>query len=491
MSIRPRCLPVPALAWLLAALLACLMAACSGGGGSAGGPAPAPSPSPPPAASSGSLAVGIGGLPAGATAAVHLSGPNNFSRDLAQSTSLGELVPGSYTLSASLVAVGATGYAPTPLSQQANVVAGATTSASIAYAATSLALAAREVASAVDPVFLTAPPGDARQFVVERAGRIRILQNGSFLTPPFADLSARVQTAGEGGLLSMAFDPAYTSNGRFYLYYTDAGQNIVVERMQVSANPNLADPASSLVILRIAHPNFQNHYGGLLAFGADGYLYLGTGDGGSAGDPPRNAQNLNSLLGKLLRIDVSTASTAQPYAIPASNPYQNQAGRRGEIWAAGLRNPWRYTFDAGLLIIADVGQDHREEIDVAAASAGGLNYGWNIVEGSLCYNATSCELSGLTAPVLEYAHEGGACSITGGFVYRGAVLPELAGHYFYSDYCAGFLRSGIASSSSLGSQRDWGLAPIGNVLSFGRDGQGELYLLAGSGKIYRLERASP
>lgn len=303
------------------------------------------------------------------------------------------------------------------------------------------------------------------------------------------DISARVLVAGEGGLLSMAFDPGFAANGRVYVYYTDAGQNIVVERFTVPANANVIDPASGLVIIRIPHPTFQNHFGGLVAFGPDGYLYIGTGDGGGAGDPPRNAQNLNVLLGKMLRLDVSAASTAQPYAIPPGNPYINQSARRGEIWASGLRNPWRYSFDGNQLYIADVGQDRREEIDVAVSTAGGLNYGWNITEGTLCYGAASCDLTGLTAPVFEYDHGGTACSITGGFVYRGAALPELAGHYFYSDYCAGFLKSGIVSGGALSSQRDWGLTGLGNIVSFGRDGQGELYLISATGKIYRIARA--
>lgn len=472
-----RCLPS-----LFLVLFACL-SACSGGGGSPG------STTPPPAATTGSLAVTVAGLPAGGLGAVHISGPNNYVRDLTQTTSIADLAPGNYTLTATLVAVGGAAYTPAPLSQSASVAAGATASATVSYAGAALALTALEVASAVNPVFLTAPPGDSRLFVVERAGRIRILQNGSFLPAPMLDISARVLVAGEGGLLSMAFDPGFAANGRVYVYYTDAGQNIVVERFTVPANANVIDPATGLVIIRIPHPTFQNHFGGLVAFGPDGYLYIGTGDGGGAGDPPRNAQNLNVLLGKMLRLDVSAASTAQPYAIPPGNPYLNQSARRGEIWASGLRNPWRYSFDGNQLYIADVGQDRREEIDVAVSTAGGLNYGWNITEGTLCYGAAICDLTGLTAPVFEYDHGGTACSITGGFVYRGAALPELAGHYFYSDYCAGFLKSGMVSGGALSSQRDWGLTGLGNIVSFGRDGQGELYLISATGKIYRIARA--
>jgi glucose/arabinose dehydrogenase len=329
------------------------------------------------------------------------------------------------------------------------------------------------------PTFLTAPPGDTRQFIVERAGRILIMQNGALLADPFLDLRAVTDVAGEAGLLSMAFDPGYAVNGRFYVYRINANHEILVERYTVSLDANRADAASGIVIIRIPHPTFTNHYGGLVAFGPDGYLYLGTGDGGSAGDPNGNAQNLGSLLGKLLRLDVSNASAATPYRIPAGNPYQNQTGSRPEIWAVGLRNPWRFTFDADKLYIADVGQDQREEIDVAAASQGGLNYGWNRMEGSICYQSASCDKSGLVLPLLDYSHADAStpCSITGGFVYRGTAIPELAGRYFYSDYCAGFLRSVLASGGSATEQRDWNVVKPGQVVSFGRDGQGELYVL--------------
>jgi glucose/arabinose dehydrogenase len=339
------------------------------------------------------------------------------------------------------------------------------------------------------PTFLTAPPGDARQFIVERAGRILVMQNGALLAQPFLDIRTLTDVTGEGGLLSMAFDPGYATNGRFYVYRTNASHDIVVERYTVSADPNRADAASGITIIRIPHPNFTNHYGGLLAFGPDSYLYLGTGDGGSAGDPNGNAQNPNSLLGKLLRLDVGKASAAAPYAIPSTNPYRNQAGSRPEIWALGLRNPWRFAFDADQLVIADVGQDQREEINVESSAQGGLNYGWRLMEGSACYQAQSCDRSGLALPVLEYSHSdaGNPCSITGGYVYRGSAIPELAGRYVYSDYCAGFLRSFLAAGRTASEQRDWSVSKVGQVVSFGRDGQGELYVLAGSG-IWKLVR---
>jgi glucose/arabinose dehydrogenase len=341
------------------------------------------------------------------------------------------------------------------------------------------------------PTFLTAPPGDTRQFVVERAGRILIMQNGALLSQAFLDIRALTDVAGEGGLLSMAFDPGYATNGRFYVYRTNLNRDIVVERYTVSGDPNRADGASGITIIQIAHPTFTNHFGGLVAFGPDGYLYLGTGDGGSAGDPPGNAQNLNSLLGKLLRLDVRNASASVPYTIPATNPFRSQAGARPEIWAYGLRNPWRYTFDADRLYIADVGQAQREEIDLEAASQGGLNYGWNRMEGTACYQAQTCSSSGLALPVLEYSHAdaGSPCSITGGYVYRGAAIPELAGRYFYSDYCAGFLRSFVALERTVSEQRDWNVAKPGQVMSFGRDGQGELYVLTAS-SILKIVKGS-
>lgn len=299
-----------------------------------------------------------------------------------------------------------------------------------------LRLALRELASVPGAVFAAAPQGDARVFIVERAGRIRILQGGALLATPFLDISSRVSTQGEGGLLSIAFHPQYASNGILFLYYTDLGNNIVIERHRASANANLAETGAGLVIIRIAHPTYTNHFGGLVAFGPDGMLYLGTGDGGGSGDPDRNAQNPASLLGKMLRLDVSASTPMQPYAVPPTNPGLT------EVWAMGLRNPWRYTFDGGKLYIADVGQDRREEVNIVATGQGGLNYGWNTMEGTQCYNAGACIQGGLTLPAFEYEHganDANGCSITGGHVYRGSAIAELAGHYFYSDYCKGFL----------------------------------------------------
>lgn len=469
-----------------ALLLACclsLLASCGGGGGHH-----------PPAAGTGSLSVSIGGLPAGVAGAVTVGGPDGYSRALTVSSTLDGLAPGTYTVGAASVIQGTGSLAPTPVTQQVQVSAGATASASVAYAAAApLALRLQEVVSGLNaPIFLTAPPADSRLFILERAGRIRVVQNGNLLATPFLDISSLTTTSGERGLLSLAFHPQYASNGYFFIYYTNLAGDIVIERRQVSAgNANVADPLSALTILTIAHPGFSNHYGGLLSFGPDGYLYAGTGDGGGAGDPPGNAQNTNVLLGKLLRLDVGASSMAQPYTIPPGNPFAGTAGGRGEIWAYGLRNPWRYAFDvpARLLYIADVGQANREEVNARAVGQAGNNYGWNIMEGTQCYNSASCNQAGLVLPVVEYGHDSaGGCSITGGYVYRGTALPELAGQYLYSDYCSGWLKSFSYSNGAASAVTDWGIANVGNILSFGQDAQNELYMLSGTGRVYRIVR---
>ena len=464
-----------------------LLAACGGGGGN-----PGSIPAPDPGTTTGALQVNINALPAGTNAAVRVTGPNNFTQDLTGSQTLNGLVPGSYTVAASIVTVGSGTYTPTPATQNVTVTAGATASATVAYGAGALTLALSQVGGNFDdPVFVAAPADDERLFVVERGGTIRVLQNGTALTAPWLDISGRVFTEGEGGLLSMAFDPDFARNGYFYVYYIDPQQNIVVERFGSSPLPNVADPTSGLVILRVPHPQYDNHFGGLVAFGPDGFLYVATGDGGGAGDPFGNAQNLAVGLGKMLRVDVRGASAGQPYSIPPGNPYLNQPGTLPEIWASGLRNPWRFAFDGDRLYIADVGQNDREEVNIASLSQGGLNYGWDIMEGTGCYNTANCNRSGLTLPAFEYEHganDANGCSVTGGFVYRGSAIPELVGHYFYSDYCRGYLKSFLANGSGIGEQRDWGIASPGQVASFGRDSDGELYIVSGNGRIYKIVR---
>jgi glucose/arabinose dehydrogenase len=334
-----------------------------------------------------------------------------------------------------------------------------------------------------NPVYLTAPANDARLFIVEQPGRIRVYKNGALLPTPFLNIAPMVRYGGEEGLLSVAFDPGYATNGRFYVYYTDDNGDIAVARYTATPTADVANAGSHTEVVTIPHPGQSNHNGGLAMFGPDGMLYLGTGDGGGGGDPGNNGQNVNSLLGKLLRIDVSTL----PYTSPSTNPFAGATAGRDEIWAYGLRNPWRYAFDAtpGMLYIADVGQGAWEEVNAVAAATGGLNYGWRIMEGAHCYNAATCNTAGLTLPVHEYDHDP-ECSITGGFVYRGAAIPELEGHYLYSDYCAGWLRSFRLSGNTAVDHRDWGVGAIGNILSFGMDAAGELYMLSANGRVYRV-----
>jgi glucose/arabinose dehydrogenase len=349
----------------------------------------------------------------------------------------------------------------------------------------------------IDPLFLTQPPGDpTRLLVVEQRGRIRVVRNGTLLAKAFLDVTRLVWFSGEQGLLSMAFHPAYATNGQFFVYYTDLNGTIQVVRYTVSADPDSADAGSAQPILSVPHPIFQNHNGGFVLFGPDGFLYIGTGDGGGGGDPNANAQNTGALLGKILRIDVNSGA---PYVIPASNPFAGLPAARPEIWAYGLRNPWRFSFDRVThdLYIADVGQSSREEVDVQpATSAGGENYGWNIMEGTICYPppTTGCSQAGLVPPVVDYVtHSAGTCSITGGYVYRGTRLPILAGRYFYGDYCSGRVSSFRYSNGAVTEQHDYTpeFGVLGNITSFGEDSAGELYVVTQGGNVYRIVPAVP
>jgi glucose/arabinose dehydrogenase len=327
------------------------------------------------------------------------------------------------------------------------------------------------------PVFLTQPLNDGRIFVVEQAGTIRVTKDGVLQTTPFLDITTRVLSGGERGLLSVAFHPQYTTNHFFYVYFTtQTNGDIRIERF-TATTADVADPATSTLIITQAHSLQSNHNGGLVSFGLDGMLYAGLGDGGGGGDPYQTGQDPNALLGSLLRLDVS----GNPYTIPPSNPFVGQANKRGEIWAKGLRNPWRYAFDAttSLLYIADVGQNAHEEVDVVPATQAGVDYGWSIMEGTSCYNAATCTKTGLTLPLIDYTHTSGACSITGGYVYRGTAIPGIRGHYFYSDYCAGFLHSFRYENGVAVDQKDWGLT-MSTVTSFGVDIAGELYVMSGN-----------
>jgi glucose/arabinose dehydrogenase len=347
-------------------------------------------------------------------------------------------------------------------------------------------LRAVQVASGLsNPLYLTAPTGDNRLFVVEQPGRVRIIRGGALLAQPFLDITAKVLSGGERGLLSIAFHPRYATNGYLYASYTDLAGDTKIERYTVSAaNADVVDPATAQHVLSVAQP-YANHNGGLVLFGPDGMFYVGLGDGGAGGDPHNYGQSTATLLGKLLRLDVDGGT---PYAIPAGNPFIGQAGARAEIWALGLRNPWRFAFDraAGLLYVADVGQSEWEEVHVASANRAGVNYGWRVLEGSECYAAATCNSQGLERPVLEYSHNEG-CSITGGFVYRGARISAIAGHYFYSDYCSGFLRSFRYAGGQAVDRRSWSVGSLGSVLSFGEDADGEMYVLSANGRVYRLD----
>jgi hypothetical protein len=331
------------------------------------------------------------------------------------------------------------------------------------------------------PLFVTAPSGDSeRLFVVEQGGTIRIVRGATVLATPFLDVSPLVSRGGEQGLLGMAFHPGYAANGRFYVNYTDTLGNTQVVRYQVSVDPDVADAASALPTLSVAQP-FTNHNGGMIAFGPhDGMLYVGMGDGGSRGDPQNHGQNRMTLLGDMLRLDVDGGS---PYRVPADNPFLGSLSIANEIWASGLRNPWRFSFDLGTgdLYIADVGQSEREEVSYQpASSSGGENYGWRVMEGTRCYNPSSgCSTAGLTPPIHEYDH-GDGCSITGGYVYRGADFPALHGRYFFADFCATWLRSfTVVNGAAVGLQTHTSTAgPVLGTSSFGEDGRGELYIVS-------------
>jgi len=326
------------------------------------------------------------------------------------------------------------------------------------------------------PVDLQAD-GSGRLFILEKVGRIRIIQEGQLLEASFLDIADRVGSSGnEQGLLGLAFHPQYAQNGRFFVNYTDKNGDTSISRFQVFSDPNVADPASEVQLLGVDQP-FANHNGGVLTFGPDGYLYAGLGDGGSQGDPSSNAQNTGVLLGKILRLDVDSA---EPYAIPSDNPFGN------EIWHYGLRNPWRISFDrlTNDLYIGDVGAGEWEEIDfLEAGSPGGTNFGWDFREGAHDYEGNAPD--GLTDPIAEYSHSEGGCSVTGGYVYRGS-MPEWNGIYLYGDWCTGLIWGLIRSGN--GWQVQLLFDTDVNITSFGQDEAGEVYLVGDRGGIYRLER---
>lgn len=314
------------------------------------------------------------------------------------------------------------------------------------------------------PIFVDSPAGDSRLFIVERAGLIRILEAGSLLEQPFLDITNLVGTAGEGGLLGLAFHPGYSTNGRFYVSYTDTSGDSRVVEYTASTDPSLADPATARPLLFAEQPA-SNHNGGMIAFGPNTELFVGLGDGGGSGDRFGHGQRPDTLLGTITSLDVDSGATS--------------------LFAYGLRNPWRFSVDGHRLYIGDVGQNAREEVDVVSIFQAGANLGWSIMEGSLCFGSSTCNTAGLVLPVLEYPHPDG-CSITGGYVYRGTAIPELAGHYFYGDFCSGFIRS-FRYNGGIADAKQWPFS-VGNVVSFGTDGFGELYVVSLNGTVSKVGR---
>jgi glucose/arabinose dehydrogenase len=353
------------------------------------------------------------------------------------------------------------------------------------------------------PIFVTSPPGDSRRLlVVERDGRIQLLKDGVKLSTPFLDIEPLVLSQGDGGgreegLLGLAFHPDYDANGWFFVYHTDTnGDNVVARYSRDATYPDLADPGTRQQVIFFPHPVRNNHNGGMLAFGPqDGYLYIGTGDGGGGCDPYDNALDGGSLLGKLLRLDVDSL----PYAIPLDNPFVGDAAVLDEVWALGLRNPWRFSFDRGNgdLYTGDVGQNEWEEIDYApGTSPGGENYGWDAYEGSHCPNP-SCGTSNCssvadhTSPLYEYAHTIG-CSVTGGYVYRGCRIPDLHGTYFFADYCYDTIYSfrvvdgAVTEFTDRTAELDPPGMTIANISSFGEDSRGEIYVVDLAGEVFKI-----
>lgn len=337
------------------------------------------------------------------------------------------------------------------------------------------------------PVYLTsARDSSNRLFIVEQGGRIKVLANGANSPVVFLDIAARVISGGERGLLGLAFHPHFRSNRRFFVNYTRSsdGATVIAEYRASSGDPNVADPTET-VLLVIPQP-FDNHNGGMIEFGPDGYLYIGMGDGGSANDPGNRAQDINNLLGKILRIDVDRVDGMNPYASPADNPFFGSTPGRDEIYATGMRNPWRFSFDraTGELYAGDVGQNEWEEIDIVRR---GANYGWRVMEGLHCNPGISggvCDSTGLTLPIAEYRHTSGRCSVTGGYVYRGPNSTLAPGTYLYGDFCTGEL------FTLINGQQEVLLDSSLSISSFGEDEAGEIYVVGLGGTIHRLVKAS-
>jgi hypothetical protein len=338
---------------------------------------------------------------------------------------------------------------------------------------------------------VTAPSGDGtRLFIVGQQGSIRLFKNGTLLPTPFLTVPG-VLCCGERGLLSMAFAPDYVTSGLFYIYKTRTpdGAITIEEYKRSDADPDLADPASQREVIVIPHPTYSNHNGGQLQFGPDGHLYMATGDGGSFGDPSDNAQSKGSLLGKLLRIDPTPGKRRRGHGVPRSNPYVNGKGEN-ELYARGLRNPWRFSFDGNRIVIADVGQDRREEIDYETIDgARGANFGWDAFEGSSRYRSPDASRPPKrhSRPIAEYGHGGGRCSITGGYVVRDPSLPALRGRYVYGDLCSGEIRSLVPELDGGRDDRRVAVPAQPGLATFGEDAAGRVYYAsASSGRVFML-----
>jgi len=354
----------------------------------------------------------------------------------------------------------------------------------------------QSVATFNNPTFVTAPVSDStRIFVTERAGRIAIVKNDVVLPGAFLDLTGRISASDENGLYSMAFHPQYATNHMFFLFFTNLNGDIRVVRYLGTANADSANPVAVDTILAVPHPvagftlTFGNHHGGQLQFGPDGMLYVSIGDGGCCGDPQQNGQRHHTMNGKIHRINVDGATG---YIVPPDNPFVADTSFPPETWAWGFRNPWRFSFDrqTGDLYIGDVGQDTWEEVDVAPAPnrGKGLNYGWSVMEGTHCYNASTCNSTGFTPPVTEYQHApSGPCDVQGGYVYRGSRVTQLTGYYLYIDYCSGTVTGFKYAGGTATAMRSWNeVSPGAGVVSWGEDSRGELYLMTYGGTVYRI-----
>ena len=372
-----------------------------------------------------------------------------------------------------------------PVVRASTVVTGAPTSARV-----QLSLRASGLSK---PIFVTsARDATGRLFIVEQGGRIKVWKDYATYATPFLNISTQVSKGGEQGLLGLAFHPSFKTNRKLYVNFTDLNGDTVIREYRVSStNPNIVSTSTARTIIKIAQP-YDNHNGGTIAFGSDGYLYIGMGDGGSGGDPGNRAQNKDSLLGKMLRINVNSTTSTTNYTTPSSNPYYGVAGRN-EIWQIGLRNPWKWSFDRanGNLWIGDVGQQNWEEINrglkTSSGAARGANWGWRVMEGMHCYSpSTGCSTTGKWYPLAEYSHDGGRCSITGGYVYRGTRIPALVGGYVFADYCSGEIWV-LDSAAARPAPKTLLLNTDMTISSFGEGGSNELYVLDhAGGRMYAI-----